>query len=30
MGMMYLTPGVMRDIGLMLTGRDVNGLSEPQ
>jgi hypothetical protein len=29
MSMMYLTPGVMRDLGMMLTGRDVTGQSEP-
>lgn len=28
MGLMYLTPGVMRDIGLMLTGRDYTGQSD--
>lgn len=29
MGLMYLTPGVMRDLGILLTGRDVTGQSEP-
>ena len=27
MGVMYLTPGIMRDIGLMLTGSDFTGRS---
>ncbi|MCU0891934.1 MAG: hypothetical protein MUE77_09360 [Sandarakinorhabdus sp.] len=27
MGLMYLTPGIMRDIALMLTGNDVTGRS---
>jgi hypothetical protein len=28
MGLMYLTPGVMRDLGILLTGRDLTGQSQ--